>query len=251
MTEEQIIQQFTALCEGKLSSEMWKIWILENAQSVENLCGKRYFLKIKPKESASDKANAYFAQTAVFEWLQTKNISVSLSDIYKNLYEKEFDDFCQAQAQKQNELRQLVTSKWGHLKEIYPKFFKQLTQIFDETTQIEKGKIIEEIQRKEAELGVSFSEELKAFFQHISLFRSEGVEINFEVLEKETFGTKAFLILGEFFKYGDGDKLLYDIENQNIVVFAHAYQPPKFIKQADTITAFVEKTLFQYLKQLQ
>ncbi|MCG7657341.1 hypothetical protein [Wielerella bovis] len=76
-------------------------------------------MKIKPKESFSNKSNAYFGQMAAFEWLQTKNIGVSLSDIYKNEYEKEFDDFCKAQAQKEQELKQAVVSKFGYLKAIY------------------------------------------------------------------------------------------------------------------------------------
>ncbi|WP_283397618.1 hypothetical protein [Wielerella bovis] len=35
MTEETIIQQFTAFCEGKLTAEEWKKWIVENTQIVE------------------------------------------------------------------------------------------------------------------------------------------------------------------------------------------------------------------------
>ncbi|ULJ63871.1 SMI1/KNR4 family protein [Wielerella bovis] len=216
---------------------------------MEKTCGRRYFLKIKPKESFSNKSNAYFGQMAVFEWLQTKNIGVSLSDIYKNEYEKEFDDFCKAQAQKEQELKQAVVSKFGYLKEIYPKFFKQLAETFSETNQIEKGKTAAEIQHKEAELGVRFSEELKTFFQYISVLKLEGVEIRFDALEKQTLNEKVFLILGEFWKYADGDKLFYDVENHNIVICAHEYQPPKQLKQADTMTTFVEKILFQYLKQ--
>lgn len=249
MTEENIIQQFTALCEGKLTAEEWQKWITENAQIVEKVCGRRYFLKIKSKESFSNKRNAYFGQIAVFEWLQTKNIGVSLSDIYQNEYEKEFDDFCKSQTEQEQASKQAFVLQFGHLKEIYPKFFNQLSKCFDGIDQIEQGKTAEEIQHKETELGIRFSQELKTFFQHISVLKLEGVEIRFETLEKQILNEKVFLILGEFWQYADGDKLFYDVENHSILVFAHEYLPPKLLKQADTMTTFVEKTLFQYLKQ--
>lgn len=248
MTEENIISQFTALCEGKLTAEEWQKWIVDNAKIVEEICGRRYFLKIKPKASFSNKSNVYFGQTAVFEWLKTKNIDVFLSDVYKNEYEKEFDDFCKAQIKKDQAFKQAISLQFGCLKEIYPKFFNQLAENFGEIDQMEKGRTAEEIQHKEVELGVRFPHELKTFFQHISVLKLEGVEIRFEALEKYIMNEKVFLILGEFWKYADGDKLFYDVENNNILVFACECRPPKLLKKADTINTFLENTLLQYLK---
>jgi len=249
MDEQKIIKKFIELSEGKLTAEDWKIWFSENAQNVEKICGRTSFLKIKIKDSNSDIQNVYYGQTAVSNWLKSKNIEVSLSEIYKKNYEKEFDDYCKAKDEKRKKLKKSVENKSGYLKEIYPKLLRQLTKSYDEYTKIEAGKSIDEIEFKENELSLKFSDELKVFFKNISVFEFEGVEINFNYLDKQLFGKKEYLILGEFWQYGDGDKLLFDIDNQNIFVFAHEYSPPKIIKQAQTITEFIEKTLVRHLKE--
>lgn len=249
MNEQKLVEKFIELSEGKLSAENWKIWFSDNALNVEKICGRTNFLKIKPKGSHSDIQNAYYAQMAVSNWLKLKNVEISLSDIYKKKQEQEFEAFCKAQDEKRKELKKSVETRFGYLKETYPKLLRQLTKSYDQYTQIEAGKSIDEIELKEKELALKFSNELKVFFSTISLFDYEGVEINFNALEKEFFAKKEFLILGEFWQYGDGDKLLYDIDSQNIVVFAHEYNPPKVMKQAETITAFIEKNLVKYLKE--
>lgn len=244
MDEQESIKKFIKLSEGKLSAEEWKNWFSENDENVERICGRTNFLKIKTKESNSDIRNVYYGQTAVFNWLKSKNIDVALSDIYKISYEKEFDDYCKAQDEKGKQLKKSVENQFGHLKETYPKLLKQLTKSYDEYTKIEAGKSIDEIEIKENELSLKFSDELKTFFQHISVFEFEGLEINFNYLDKQFFDGKEFLILGEFWQYGDGD-----IDKQSIVVFAHEYNPPKIIEQAKTMTEFVEKTLVRHLKE--
>jgi hypothetical protein len=249
MDEQKIIEKFIELSEGKLTAEDWKLWFSENAQNVEKICGRRYFLKIKPTDSYSEIRNVYYGQTAVYDWLKLKNVEVDVSDIYKQNYDKEFDDYRKAQDEKRKEVKKLVETKFGHLKEIYPKLVLQLTKSYDEYTKIEAGLSIDAIERIENELSLKFSEELKVFFTNISVFEFEGVEINCDFLEKQFFDKKEFLILGEFWKYGDGDKLLYSIDNQNIFVFAHEYNPPKVIKQAQTMTEFVEKSLVRHLKE--
>lgn len=247
MDEQKVIEKFIELSEGKLSAEEWKNWFFENAQNVERICGRTNFLKIKTKESNSNIRNAYYGQTAVFNWLKSKNIEVALFDIYKKSYEKEFDDYCKAQDEKSKQLKKSVEKQFGHLKETYPKLLKQLTKSYD--TKIDAEKSIDEIEIKENELSLKFYDELKTFFQHISVFEFEGLEINFNYLDKQLFDGKEFLILGEFWKYGDGDKLLYDIDKQSIFVFAHEYNTPKIIEQAKTMTEFVEKILVRHLKE--
>ncbi|MDO7135741.1 hypothetical protein [Algibacter lectus] len=249
MDEQNVIAKFVELSEGKLTAEGWGMWFSENTQSVEKICGKRYFLKIKPKNSFSEIRNVYHGQTAVSNWLKSKNIEVSLSNIYKKNYDKEFDVFCKEQDEKRKNLKKSVETNFGYLKEIYPKLLRQLTKSYDEYTKIEAGKSIKEIEIKEKELSLKFSDELKALFNHISVFEYEGIEINFNYLEKQLFDKKEFLILGEFWQYGDGDKLLYDIDNGNVFVFAQEYNPPKVVKQAQTITEFIEKKIVRHLKE--
>lgn len=249
MNEQQLTEKFIELLDGKLSAKEWKIWFFENAPNVEKICGRTNFLKIKTKDSNSDIQNVYYGQTAVYNWLKSKNIEVNLSDIYKKSYEKEFDDNCKVHDEKRKQLKKSVEIKFSHLKEQYPKLLRQLTKSYDEYTKIGAGKSIDEIEIKENELSLKFSDELKTFFNHIAVFEFEGVEINFNYLYKQLFGEKEFLILGEFWQYGDGDKLLYDIDKQCIVVFAHEYNLPKKIKQAQTMTEFVEKILVRHLKE--
>lgn len=249
MNEQKITEKFIELLEGKLSAEEWKIWFFENGPNVETICGRTNFLKIKTKDSNTDIQNVYYGQTAVCNWLKSKNIAVNVSDIYKKKYEEEFDAYCKAHDEKRKQLKKSVELKYSRLKGKYPKLLRQLTKSYDEYTKIGAGKSIDEIEIKENELSVKFSDELKTFFNHIAVFEFEGVEINFNYLDKLLFDEKEFLILGEFWQYGDGDKLLYDIDKQRIVVFAHEFNLPKIIKQGETMTEFVEKILVRHLKE--
>ena len=137
---------------------------------------------------------------------------------------------------------------WERLSAVYPKLTKQVLKDFDEYNVVTVGIPLAEITQKSQELGVAFSEELTLFFQHRGELRLEGVEIRFTDLYTDVFNGKDYLVLGEFWKYGDGDKLLYAPDTQQIFCFAHEYAKPKVIKQADTMTEFVEKKLVAYLK---
>lgn len=137
---------------------------------------------------------------------------------------------------------------WERLLAVYPKLTKQVLKDFDEYNVVTAGIPLAEIAQKSQDLGVTFSEELNFFFQHIGELRLEGVEIRFADLYTDVFNDKDYLVLGEFWKYGDGDKLLYAPDTQEIFCFAHEYAKPKVIKQADTMTEFVEKKLVTYLK---
>ena len=137
---------------------------------------------------------------------------------------------------------------WERLSAVYPKLTKQVLKDFDEYNVVTAGIPLAEITQKSQDLGVTFSEELTLFFQHIGELRLEGVEIRFADIYTDAFNGKDYLVLGEFWKYGDGDKLLYALDTQEIFCFAHEYAKPKVIKQADTMTEFVEKKLVTYLK---
>jgi len=137
---------------------------------------------------------------------------------------------------------------WERLSVVYPKLTKQVLKDFDEYNVVTAGISLAEIIQKSQDLGVTFSEELTLFFQHIGELRLEGVEIRFTDLYTDAFNGKDYLVLGEFWKYGDGDKLLYAPDTQQIFCFAHEYAKPKVIKQVDTMTEFVEKKLVAYLK---
>ena len=144
---------------------------------------------------------------------------------------------------------QIATSEdWERLSAVYPKLTKQVLKDFDEYNVVTAGIPLAEIAQKSQDLGVPFSEELTLFFQHIGELKLEGVEIRFTDLYTDVFNGKDYLVLGEFWKYGDGDKLLYAPDTQQIFCFAHEYAKPKVIKQADTMTEFVEKKLVAYLK---
>ncbi len=158
MDEQHIIEKFIELSEGKLAAQEWKVWFSENATHVESICGRTLFLKIKTKESNTDIQNVYYGQTAVCNWLITKNIAVDVSDLYKKNYEAEFAASCKAHDEKRKQLKKSVELKYSRLKEIYPKLLRQLTKSYDEYTIIGEGKSITEIEIKENELGLKFSD---------------------------------------------------------------------------------------------
>ena len=249
MTQKEIIKKFTDLSEGKLIAKEWLSWFNDHTDDIEKLCGRRAFLAVKPKESFSDIRNLYIGQLGAFDWLQSKKIETRLSDLYKKGWEKEFKEFCRQEKQKEKELQKTVEEKFGYLKEIYPKFFKQLTQSYSNSDNIEKGVEAETIKNKEKELSVPLPDEIITFYQNISKLQLEGIEIDFTELSLETIQKKNYLFLGEFWIYGDGDHLLYHTETQKVYIFAHENQPPKMIKISNSLYDLLEKRIVSYLKE--
>ena len=205
-----------------------------------------YFLKTNPKALPDylKKAGLKNYMVPLKKWFSEATdteLVAAVSTSLKELKEK--------MATVEQTSPQTVTPKdWERLSAVYPKLTKQVLKDFDEYNVVTAGIPLAEITQKSQELGVAFSEELSLFFQHIGELRLEGVEIRFTDLYTDTFKGKDYLVLGEFWKYGDGDKLLYAPDTQQIFCFAHEYARPKVIKQADTMTEFVEKKLVAYLK---
>ncbi|MGH1519818.1 hypothetical protein [Chryseobacterium sp. JK1] len=249
MTQEEIVKKFTDLSEGKLTGPEWLSWFDDHTDDIEKLCGRRAFLAVKPKESFSEIRNLYIGQLGAFDWLQSKKVETSLSDLYKKGWEQEFEDFCRQEKQKEKELQKTVEEKFGYLKTVYPKFFKQLTRSYSNSDHIEKGVEARIIKEKEQELSVTFSDEMIIFYQNISKLQLEGIEIDFTELSIETIQKKNYLFLGEFWLYGDGDHLLYNTENQSVYILAHENSPPKMIKISNSLHDLVEKKIVAYLKE--
>jgi len=245
---KEVIDTFTDLAIGKLTETEWLQWFEEHKNLVEITCGRTAFLKIKPKGNLTCIGNAYAGQTAVITWLKTQNINTEVNNIYQKAYEKEFAEFVKQEKQKDKLRQQYVKDNFAYLANSYPRFFKQLQKCFDTTNTIEKGKTFSEISEKELFLNITFSPELITFFSAISKLSLEGIEIDFGTLSVEVFEEKSFLVLGEFWYYGDGDSLLYDLNHQQLFSYAHEYQPPKLIQLANSVPDLLEKTFTKYLK---
>jgi hypothetical protein len=245
---KQVIDTFTDLATGELTPTEWLQWFEEHQNLVEITCGRTAFLKIKPKGNLTCIGNAYAGQTAVVNWLTTQNINTEVSNIYQKAYEKEFNEFVKQEKQKDKLRQQYVKDNFAYLADFYPGFFKQLQKCFDTSNTIEKGRTLSEISEKELFLSIIFSPELITFFSAISKLRLEGIDIDFDTLSIEVFEEKNFLVLGEFWYYGDGDLLLYDLTNQQLFSYAHEYQPPKLIRLANSLSDLLEKNFTKYLK---
>ena len=205
-----------------------------------------YFLKTNPKALPDylKKAGLKNYMVPLKKWFTEATdteLVAAVSAYLKELKEKR-------KGAEQTSSQTATPEDWERLSAVYPKLTKQVLKDFDEYNVVTAGIPLAEITQKSQDLGVAFSEELTLFFQHIGELRLEGVEIRFTDLYTDTFNGKDYLVLGEFWKYGDGDKLLYVPDNQQIFCFSHEYAKPKVIKQADTMTEFVEKKLVTYLK---
>ena len=205
-----------------------------------------YFLKTNPKALPDylKKAGLKNYMVPLKKWFTEATdteLVAAVSSSLKELKEKR-------KGAEQTSSQTATPEDWERLSAVYPKLTKQVLKDFDEYNVVTAGIPLAEITQKSQNLGVAFSEELTLFFQHIGELRLEGVEIRFTDLYTDAFNGKDYLVLGEFWKYGDGDKLLYTSDTQQIFCFAHEYAKPKVIKQADTMTEFVEKKLVAYLK---
>ncbi|WP_314270442.1 hypothetical protein [Capnocytophaga sputigena] len=205
-----------------------------------------YFLKTNPKALPEylKKAGLKNYMVPLKKWFTEATdteLVTAVSASLKGLKEK-------SATAEQTSPQTATSEDWERLSAVYPKLTKQVLKDFDEYNVVTAGIPLAEINQKSQDLGVVFSEELSLFFQHIGELRLEGVEIRFTDLYTDVFNDKDYLVLGEFWKYGDGDKLLYAPDTQQIFCFAHEYAKPKVIKQADTMTEFVEKKLVAYLK---
>ena len=205
-----------------------------------------YFLKTNPKALPDylKKAGLKNYMVPLKKWFTEATdteLVAAVSTSLKELKEKR-------KGVEQTSPQTATPEDWERLLAVYPKLTKQVLKDFDEYNVVTAGIPLAEITQKSQDLGVIFSEELTLFFQHIGELRLEGVEIRFTDIYTNAFNGKDYLVLGEFWKYGDGDKLLYAPDTQEIFCFAHEYAKPKVIKQADTMTEFVEKKLVTYLK---
>ena len=205
-----------------------------------------YFLKTNPKALPDylKKAGLKNYMTPLKKWFTEATdteLVTTVSAYLKELKQKKKDA-------EQTSSQTATPEDWERLSAVYPKLTKQILKDFDEYNVVTAGIPLAEITQKSQDLGVAFSEELNFFFQHIGELKLEGVEIRFTDLYTDAVNGKEYLVLGEFWKYGDGDKLLYAPDTQQILCFAHEYAKPKVIKQADTMTEFVEKKLVAYLK---
>ena len=205
-----------------------------------------YFLKTNPKTLPDylKKAGLKNYMTPLKKWFTEATdteLVTAVSASLKELKQKR-------KGAEETSSQTATPEDWERLSAVYPKLTKQVLKDFDEYNVVTAGIPLAEIAQKSQDLGVTFSEELTLFFQHIGELRLEGVEIRFTDLYTDVFNGKDYLVLGEFWKYGDGDKLLYAPDTQEIFCFAHEYAKPKVIKQADTMTEFVEKKLVAYLK---
>ena len=205
-----------------------------------------YFLKTNPKTLPDylKKAGLKNYMTPLKKWFTEATdteLVTAVSTSLKELKQKR-------KGAEQTSSQTATPEDWERLSAVYPKLTKQVLKDFDEYNVFTAGIPLAEITQKSQDLGVTFSEELTLFFQHIGELKLEGVEIRFTDLYTDAFNGKDYLVLGEFWKYGDGDKLLYAPDTQEIFCFAHEYAKPKVIKHADTMTEFVEKKLVAYLK---
>ena len=205
-----------------------------------------YFLKTNPKTLPDylKKAGLRNYMTPLKKWFTEATdteLVAAVSAYLKELKEKR-------KGVEQTSPQTATPEDWECLSAVYPKLTKQILKDFDEYNVVTAGIPLAEITQKSQDLGIALSEELTLFFQHIGELRLEGVEIRFTDIYTDVFNGKDYLVLGEFWKYGDGDKLLYAPDTQQILCFAHEYAKPKVIKQADTMTEFVEKKLVAYLK---
>ncbi|WP_306349606.1 hypothetical protein [Flavobacterium sp. '19STA2R22 D10 B1'] len=245
---QELINTFKLLVEGKITPSTWLDWFEVHQIAIEEWCGRRIFLKIKPYSNCTDLTNIHSAQLTAYDWLKSQNITVQPDDSYKIACEKEFKEFIRQEKLKAKALQDQIRTDFEDLKTEYPKFYRQLLRSFDTENHLQKGVTLSDLQSKEEYLAVTLPPELSTFFMNLSQIKLEGITIDFDDITLTTIDDQSFLELGEYWYYSDGDILLYDLATEKALTYAHEYQPPKLIPLADGMKALVEQHFVKHLK---
>jgi hypothetical protein len=248
MTLEKLIEEMKRLAQGEFEIDEWEEWWRNNSYSVERLINRGGYLKIKPIKHEFKWLAIFKSQQGAMEFLEKNNIPFKPSERYEKNYQKEFSEFFEAEENKRKEKNKKLKESCPELFKAYPKFSASLNKVFSDGDILEKGASEKEIKIVESNIGIKLPEDITEFFKVISLISLEGIHISLKELDFQ----EEYLILGDYWKEADGDKLLLKLpvseENNKIFYYSHEENKVRFL--CKSINELMEKEFARYNREI-
>lgn len=250
MNSAILTAKLLALVEGKETPESWLSWWSDHESQLETLLSRGEFLRLKPCKHAFKWVPLLGSQKGAAGILEKSGTSFEISGLYQEQYERELDEFCQAQKQIQAERQKTFKASYPELHRQYPKFSKALAKVIDLSDSILPAASEEQIANQERELGFTLPAQVHYFFRVTSgIHISTGIDIELSgVFELPVHGERYF-VLGEFWKEADGDQLLLRPGEETIWYYAHEQNKIKHLCR--DIGKLLEKKIMMFLSESQ
>ena len=190
-------------------------------------------------------------QWGAVRYLESQKIPFEKSTLYQRNAENERAEFLAEADRKFKEEEKARKTENEKLKtqypllfEKYPRFGKSLKNTFFDGDRLGQG-------ITEADLSAidfKLPEDIREFFEVVSVIDVDGVTIDFGHLRTETLCGKEYLILGEYWKEADGDLLLVNLNKtqSSTFIYYYAHELNKVKKLCNSIEDLMEKKLSWY-----
>ena len=213
---------------------------------LETLLSRGEFLRLKPCKHAFKWVPLLSSQKGAAGILEKSGTSFAISDLYQEQYERELDEFCQAQKQIQAERQKIFKASYPELHRQYPKFSKALAKVIDQSDSILPAASEEQIADQESELGFTLPAQVHEFFRLTSgIHISVGVDIGLSDMFELSLHDERYYVLGEFWKEADGDQLL--LRPGEEIIWYYAHEQNKVKRLCKDMDELLEKKIAMYL----
>ena len=248
MNNVTLTAKLQSLVEGKENPESWSAWWIEHESELESLLSRGEFLKLKPCKHAFKWVPLLTSQKGAVGILEKNGICFEISGFYQEQYERELNDFCQAQKKRQIQRQKTFKALYPELHRQYPKFSKALAKVIDQSDSIFPASSEEQIVNQERVLAFTLPTLVHDFFLLTSgIHISTGIDIDLSgMFEFLLFGER-YYVLGEFWKEADGDLLLIRSGEETIWYYAHEQNKIKLLSK--DMKEFLEKRIVKFLSE--
>lgn len=246
MNNAILTAKLLALVEGKETPESWLSWWSDHESELETLLSRGEFLRLKPCKHAFKWVPLLGSQKGAAGILEKSGTSFEISDLYQEQYERELDEFCQAQKQIQAERQKTFKASYPELHRQYPKFSKALAKVIDQSDSILPAASEEQIANQERELGFTLPARVHELFRLTSgIHVSVGVDIGLSDMFELSLHDERYYVLGEFWKEADGDQLL--LRPGEEIIWYYALEQNKVKRLCKDMDELLEKKIAMYL----
>lgn len=252
MTKIDFLEFLSKLVNGELSPKDWILWWKNNESEIEKEITRNDFLKLKPLLSQSEVRATLISQSAATLFLKKEGIILEQSNLYSELWNKEFSAFQKKIREEEKVNRIKFLEKFKILKDGFPKFYKSIVKYLSSDDIVILGNK-KNVHALELLIKKRLPYEIQEFVKNISSLKIEGFEFDVNDIQPIKIDSITYIYLGKFNLHSDGDSIILkindDIIESTIYYLYHSEKPSKIIKIASDFKSFIEKTLVEFMKE--